>query len=310
MNASDLEFQRATEIVNSSYGKFLAYRGDHITNGIKARGEFHESRLTPITARLTERHGLIPRTLVDIGAHIGTNILYAHNSSLFQKFIAIEPCPTTFKILHHNTVKHLNPDQITLHNAAVGSHDGLIELELNGNGNTGDTRVRNPSAPNGLDNEHARQTVEVPIHKPGKFLSNINEMETLFCIDAQGSEGLIAEGFQMDNIKPNFIIIEFWPYALDRLGCKGQFMNFLYDFDFYDVNTLQPLRLSQIQACGAKSHSEQMDILLVRRRTNKHFPRQHSSNPDKSNRVRRPGRSANEASSHPLTRGQNRRGLF
>jgi FkbM family methyltransferase len=254
-----------TEVVRSSYGSILAFKNDYITWQIRKRGEFTEKRLTEIVLHLEKTHGLIPHTMVDIGAHIGTNIIYAHNTKLFEKFIAIEPSPATFEILNFNVMAHIPPEKVLVYNTALGAREGTVTMELNNAGNSGDNRIRNLTAPNGYDNEHSRATTEVPICKAGKLLGNIEPAKTLICIDTQGSEGFIFTGFAEDNINPNFIISEYWPYGLERLGCKSNFLEFIKDFDMFDVNSFAPLTLAQIHSCGAKRHEDHMDVLLVRK---------------------------------------------
>src|SRR5579862_4512005 len=79
----------------------------------------------------------IPRdgdTCIDVGAHIGCVALQWRLTNRTGRIIAVEPHPQTVERLRANCV--LNPGaEITVLATAVGSHDGPLEVILDGNHN-------------------------------------------------------------------------------------------------------------------------------------------------------------------------------
>ena len=67
------------------------------------------------------------RTIVDIGAHVGSFTVLCHQYWPAAKIVAVEPHPDSFELLQRNTA-HIPADQLLLINAAVTKQSGKTLL--------------------------------------------------------------------------------------------------------------------------------------------------------------------------------------
>jgi FkbM family methyltransferase len=70
------------------------------------------------------------RTIVDVGAHVGSFAIWAALRSPTARVLAIEPNPETFQLLLQNLRDNSVQDRATAINAAVGGGSGVATLEL------------------------------------------------------------------------------------------------------------------------------------------------------------------------------------
>jgi FkbM family methyltransferase len=70
------------------------------------------------------------RTIVDIGAHVGSFTVWAALRSPRARVLAVEPNPETFALLTENLGDNGLLDRVTAVNAAVGANPGVAALEL------------------------------------------------------------------------------------------------------------------------------------------------------------------------------------
>jgi FkbM family methyltransferase len=70
------------------------------------------------------------RTIVDIGAHVGSFTVWAALRSPGARLLAVEPNPETFSLLLQNLHDNGLQDRVTAINAAVGTAPGVVGLEL------------------------------------------------------------------------------------------------------------------------------------------------------------------------------------
>lgn len=73
-------------------------------------------------------HGVDGRTLVDVGANIGTTSLTALACSGFRRSLAIEPDPENARLLRSNAALNGLEERVTLIEAAAGSRPGRAEF--------------------------------------------------------------------------------------------------------------------------------------------------------------------------------------
>lgn len=164
--------------------------------------------------------GFKPKLLIDVGANIGTICIPAVKRNIFETAIAIEPEPRNYSLLIANI--HLNQVQqrIQPHRIALGPEAGkILVLELS-EINLGDHRVRISSAP-GQSGEEFRKTVKVATERFDDVIGTTDPTSTLIWIDTQGFEGYVLSGASgaLRNRTP--LVIEFWPYGMERSGSYG-----------------------------------------------------------------------------------------
>lgn len=163
-------------------------------------------------------------TVVDIGSNLGMICVAFLRENAFEKALAFEPSPETFRLLQKNVDQNGLTDRIDCFPVALTSHDGEIGFEISED-NSGDSRVRQTSE-KGTMNEHRRRTVSVPAKRFDTFLEE-NEIDPdqidLLWMDVQGHEGHFfrgAENFLARGAVP--VISEFWGYGIGRSGMSKQ----------------------------------------------------------------------------------------
>jgi FkbM family methyltransferase len=221
-------------------GPILVFASDSVIGrSVATRGHFGEAKIDEVVSALL-RHDLRPRRFIDIGANIGTHILYALGSGQFRQAIAIEADPDNFLLLRANVALRGLGERATLIHCALSSAIGVAELELCPS-NFGDHRVRVPSIVHARDlGETMRQTRRVPADTADNLLNASPSVwrETLVWMDTQGHEGHILGGARESLCAwAPAVVMEFWPYGLQRAGGKQAYFEFLAGATtIYDVN--------------------------------------------------------------------------
>jgi FkbM family methyltransferase len=184
--------------------------------------------------------------LVDVGANIGTVCITAVKRGIAKRAIAIEPGLLNFSLLAANASINQVSDKVTLHNLALGAaDDDQVTFELS-NTNFGDHRVRKTTA-TGLHDEDKRETVVIRSETFDTIVGPITASKTLIWMDTQGYEGHILAGATNAITQKVPMILEFWPYGMNRSGSylplKQALIGSQYEwlYDLSDPSTKVPL---------------------------------------------------------------------
>jgi FkbM family methyltransferase len=157
-------------------------------------------------------------TLVDIGANIGSICIPAVKRGIFKNCLAIEPEPYNFDLLTKNIFINGLINKIQTFNVALGQFDNeKIKMEQSEN-NYGDHRIKSNSTEKNYYNEDKRKMIDVQIKRLDTVIQDCNPKETLFWMDVQGYEGFVLEGGMNILSKKPPLVIEFWPYGLDKFN--------------------------------------------------------------------------------------------
>lgn len=157
-------------------------------------------------------------TLIDIGANIGSICIPAIKRKIFEKCIAIEPEPYNYNLLSKNIFINDVNDKIETLNIALGQHENeQLKFELSKD-NFGDHRIKSNSKEKNFYNEDKRTIITVSTKTLDTIMKNFNPKETLIWIDTQGYESFILDGGINTLSKKPPIVIEFWPYGLDKFN--------------------------------------------------------------------------------------------
>jgi FkbM family methyltransferase len=157
-------------------------------------------------------------TLIDIGANIGSICIPAIKRKIFEKCIAIEPEPYNYNLLSKNIFINDVNDKIETLNIALGQHENeQLKFELSKD-NFGDHRIKSNSKEKNFYNEDKRTIITVNTKTLDTIMKNFNPKETLIWIDTQGYESFILDGGINTLSKKPPIVIEFWPYGLDKFN--------------------------------------------------------------------------------------------
>jgi FkbM family methyltransferase len=241
------------------YGQFWIMPSDTVIGAsILQNGFFEEEAVCEVTNFLCRTFSFSPVQFVDIGANIGTHLVYALHQRLFETGIAIEAEPRNYDLLTRNIRQNGLESRVRSFQYAVSNRAGTALLEMAPD-NRGDHRIRESanSTPHGLYNESARETVSLM----SKTLDNLDAKyqlgigpHSLIWIDTQGHEGYVLEGAGrlVETGRIRYVVCELWPYGLERSGGKDKIFNFLarceavYDIRVPNWQESEPLRLADL----------------------------------------------------------------
>jgi FkbM family methyltransferase len=202
--------------------------------------EFAEETVRRVLGRLGW-DSLAGRTVLDIGANIGTetvSFIVRHGA---ERVIAMEPDPENLRFLRANIALNGVQDQVDVHALALSDRDQTLVFERSAD-NWGDHRVRvqDPSGP-ALGGEDARTTIEVQARTLDSLASDgtidIGAVD-LAWIDTQGHEAHVLAGASCLATIP--ILTEYWPYGLRRAGGLERFSELTRDRTVVDLRGSGP----------------------------------------------------------------------
>jgi FkbM family methyltransferase len=180
------------------------------------------------------------KTLIDIGANIGSICIPAIKRKIFENCIAIEPEPYNYSLLLKNIFINNVNDKIQTLNIALGQNDNeQLKFELSED-NFGDHRIKSTSNKKNFYDEDKRKVITVNVKRLDSIIKNCNPKNTLIWIDTQGYESFILDGGIITLSKKPPIVIEFWPYGLDKFNSynllKKNLIKVGYEH-FYDLSS-------------------------------------------------------------------------
>jgi FkbM family methyltransferase len=169
--------------------------------------------------------GLEGRTILDIGANIGTTTIPLLRRFGARRAIVFEPEPSNLRLLALNCLDNGVLDRVAIHALALSDRDGEVTLALSPT-NSGDHRVLVAGERAGGDlDEEQRTTVGVPALRLDALVER-GDVDLgalgLVWMDAQGHEGQILAGARSLLGGPTPIVTELWPYGLRRHGGLDQ----------------------------------------------------------------------------------------
>jgi FkbM family methyltransferase len=205
----------------------LAVRGNHdvryfirpqdaaIGAAIVQSGGFDTDKVARVLGLLHQNHVTID-WLVDVGANIGTTTLDILRQFPSMRAVAFEPDPVNYQLLQLNLHANALARRVRSYQLAVGDAAGTVTLEL-ADRNFGDHRIRLSDTP-GTHGEQLRATIPVTCVRLDDMPDLPVGEHTLVYIDVQGYEGHVLAGARntLSCLPP--MVVELWPYGLDRAG--------------------------------------------------------------------------------------------
>ena len=232
------------EIAKTPTGPLLVLSSDDvIAQDLLSRGSFTEKKISEVTDFLIRKHRFRPQTFIDIGANIGTHLVHAVDAGGFSCGVGFEMNRENFLLLQCNILLRDLADRVRVFNLALSDKAGVATMEL-APGNFGDHRIRGDSGDRGggLYGEESRRCESIRTARCDEFLRQQDipvSRDTLIWMDVQGHEGHVlrgAEGILSGDSRP-FVVVEFWPYGLERAGGRDAFFAFLAKaVAVYDIN--------------------------------------------------------------------------
>lgn len=200
--------------------------------------------------RLLEKEGCLhgpSDTLLDVGANIGMTCIPLLKAGHFQRAIAFEPAPDTYRYLERNIRQNGLDQRICAFPWALSSRSGTCQMEISKD-NSGDNRVRLESR-TGFFGEEGRSTIDVPVKTIDELLMELAELRdariSLVWVDVQGHEGHFFRGAKSLFASGIPAVSEFWPYGILRSGMSetdfGDIVSELFTH-FYVLSKQAPVK--------------------------------------------------------------------
>lgn len=236
------------------------------------QGDFESSILHHAHALLSGWGQPAAGTMIDIGANIGTTCVQAVVDGLASAAVAIEPEPGNFALLERNIRANRLQGRIEALCVALTDREGTADLELSED-NSGDHRIRIGSPTPGSFGENERAVRPVPSTTFDALVESgrIRLAESgIVWIDVQGHDGHVLEGARSLRETRIPVVIEFWPYGLERSGGLERLERIIArDYDcFVDLRSRTPERqaVGQIGALRESIRAPYFtDLLLLKR---------------------------------------------
>jgi FkbM family methyltransferase len=203
---------------------YVSTRDRSVGRTVFMLGGYEPEVIVAVVRALEQEYGvgyLRGRTVVDVGANIGTSVIPLVAEHGAARGLALEPEAGNHALLVANVVANELAARITCRQVAASDHRGTAQLELSP-GNSGDHRIRTaPARPGGAYAEERRRTTDVDVLP----LDDVLEEEgiapaevALLWVDTQGHEAQVLAGAAGLLTAGVPACIEYWPYGLRRAG--------------------------------------------------------------------------------------------
>jgi FkbM family methyltransferase len=168
--------------------------------------------------------------LIDVGANLGTVSIPAVARGHARRALAIEADRLNYRTLMANLYLNDLQDRVVAVHAAAGATSGeMLELQTSPD-NMGDHRIKTSSEP-GAFGEETWPTYPVVSERIDDLVARHGLTDSLprslVWIDVQGWEPQVLQGATGVIAAGAAVVIEFWPYALQRNGMLESLSAFL-----------------------------------------------------------------------------------
>jgi len=260
--------------VDGSQGRFLVSPNDKVIGPYYARhGVWSGPSVTTIKNFFSERQ---PGLYIDVGANIGLTTVPIAATGV--RCLAVEADPANASLLEDNLRLNGVNERVVVDHCAAGDRTGTCTFELSAD-NHGDHRIRTAGG-EGKMNEASRRVIEVPMKRLDDIVEPDISGAIAIKVDVQGAEALVFNGARQTMNRADLIIMEFWPYGLNRAGASTDTMieiirrfdrvTIARDNDQYGSKTLTAGaagdQLASLLGSRAQDHDFFVDVTLTRTR--------------------------------------------
>ena len=244
INFDNIEKNKELLAINNYSEKYIVNSSDiAIGRSLYINGHFEFD--TFLYALKILENKIKKKTLIDIGANIGSICIPAIKRKIFENCIAIEPEPYNYNLLSKNIFINDVNDKIETLNIALGQFDDeQLKFELSVD-NFGDHRIKSDSKEKNFYNEDKRKIITVNTKKLDTIMKRFNPKDTFIWIDTQGYESFVLDGGINTLSKKTPMVIEFWPYGLDKFNSYNLLKKNLIKADYkycYNLNSKNYLK--------------------------------------------------------------------
>lgn len=203
---------------------YVATTDSQLGRVVFGQGHYEQEVMACAFQILEATSGRVPfladRVFVDIGANVGTSTIPAIKVFGAARAVVFEPELRNYKLLRCNLIANDLDDRVQTFRLALSDRASLGVLEL-AEASWGDHRIRRrPDVADGRYAESQRPTVEVELARLDDLDLDLDALGVVW-MDTQGHEGHVLAGASrlLDSDVP--VVIEYWPYALERAGGLG-----------------------------------------------------------------------------------------
>jgi len=188
---------------------------------------------------------------VDVGANIGATVIpIAANPNV--TCLAMEPEPANYHHLVANIEANCAHRNVEARQVAAFSRRGTMSFEVSPT-NMGDNRLRTRETA-GAFGEEQWQSIDVETVPLDEIVPR-SDKPLVVKIDTQGAEPHVVEGGKETIARADLVVLEFWPYAMARMGANQKWLLefFTHHFDCMSIAPGEtapiPVPLPIDQAC-------------------------------------------------------------
>jgi FkbM family methyltransferase len=255
-------------VANSNKNNYLFYSDDRVIGrSLFKTGEYDFNKLELALKLIGRERSADVLMLYDVGANIGTISLHALKLGLIQKAKCFEPDHENYKLLKANSIINEIEDMVELHELALGSERGQIQLYLSETSNRGDHR---PMPLGGKIS--GRNSLNVDVAILDDFYQEDFKKRDLVWVDVQGFEGFVLKGAQIFIRNQTPLVLEVWPRGMKNSGSYLDFLKVIknsrykcfYILDGQSSENCKCLPASNIEDfCAEIVGNDHKDILLL-----------------------------------------------
>lgn len=195
-----------------------------------SRREWSWDLIRVMQALLREEELLMPTgndLLINVGANIGSVLVPLMRTGLFRYGVGFEPGPDNAAYLKKNVTQNGLDGVVQTFQIGLSDENKTAEFELAAH-NMGDHRVRGGSAPISQPSsfgESEREVIEVQLRTLDNVLAEhdyAGRSAALVWVDIQGHEGHFLKGARTTLAGRVPLVIELWPYGINRSGMEAE----------------------------------------------------------------------------------------
>lgn len=202
-------------------------------------------------------------TVVDVGANIGYNTVYAaRRVGPAGRVVAVEPAPDNLAVLERN-VAACRLSNVGIERSAAGRASGRCELYLRG-----DTSAVNSLFPESCYS-HVTGVIEVPLARLDDLVGDAD----LVKIDVEGAELDVLEGMPRLLSRPGLALIAEWHPTLQRMagyaadGLPRWLLERGWRLHAASHLAVRPLAAADVPALAARLQRRRRPVELLARRS-------------------------------------------
>lgn len=219
---------------------FVLHRNEIISNAIFLDGEFEFSKFIKSLKFIKKRK----RTLIDVGANIGSITIPSLKNNFFKNALTFEPNPESLRLLKTNILINDLEKKVIIKEIALSNVKTSKTLKSDLTFNRGDNRLISKK-------KRGKNFFNVKTDILDNYTKNYNKDNCLIKIDVQGEESNILISSKKTLSKKIPIIIEFEPLNLkkDWKNCfKYIFKFYSFFYDLKETNTnKQPVSKDKLE---------------------------------------------------------------